>query len=104
MVGAETRRVVAAVQDVERPLGRVCGTGSGSSRGRRGDALNALAGILPRDNIGKAFAVGDSIDVRRSDVPDQEQGEREVNVHLRVWLVMHPGSIEKPTRDVPLSH
>jgi hypothetical protein len=42
----------------------------------------------------------DAINVRRLDAPNEQQATREILLHLRVWLVMHPGSIEKPTGDL----
>ncbi len=42
------------------------------------------------------FAVertGDAdLDVRRPDAPSPEQERREVELHLKVWRVMHPGT------------
>ncbi len=42
------------------------------------------------------FAVestGDAdLDVRRSDAPSAEQERREVELHLKIWRVMHPGT------------
>jgi hypothetical protein len=40
---------------------------------------------------------GDVIDVKRPDAADEEQEKREVLLHLRVWTVMHPDSVEPPS-------
>jgi hypothetical protein len=37
---------------------------------------------------------GEVIEVERPDAPDDEQAAREIHLHLSVWLVMHPDSIE----------
>jgi len=37
------------------------------------------------------------IEVERPDAPDNEQAAREIHLHLSVWLVMHPDSIESPS-------
>ena len=34
----------------------------------------------------------DDLDVRRPDAPSPEQEAREIEVHLQVWHVMHPGT------------
>ena len=34
------------------------------------------------------------IEVERPDAPDDEQAAREIHLHLSVWLVMNPDSIE----------
>jgi hypothetical protein len=46
----------------------------------------AGAGFFVRAGGSKA----DTIEVRRSDAPNPEQGEREVEVHMTVWRAMHP--------------
>ena len=46
----------------------------------------AGAGFSVRAGGSKA----DTIEVRRSDAPNPEQGEREVEVHMTVWRAMHP--------------
>jgi len=43
--------------------------------------------------------VGDTIDVRRFDTSDEETVSHEILMHLRVWVVMHPDSIEHPGGD-----
>ena len=40
---------------------------------------------------------GDGIEVERPDAPDDEQAAREIHLHLSVWLVMNPDSIESPS-------
>lgn len=40
---------------------------------------------------------GNVIEVERPDAPNDEQATREVLLHLRVWTVMHPGSVETPS-------
>ena len=46
----------------------------------------AGAGFFVRAGGSKA----DTIEVRRSDAPSPEQGQREVEVHMTVWRAMHP--------------
>ena len=41
--------------------------------------------------------VNDDLDVYRATASSDELSTREVLLHLRVWLAMHPDSIEKPT-------
>jgi hypothetical protein len=37
------------------------------------------------------------IEVERPDAPDDEQAAREIHLHLSVWLVMNPDSINSPS-------
>ena len=39
----------------------------------------------------------DVIEVQRPDAPDEEQGTREVILHLSVWSLMYPDSVASPS-------
>lgn len=40
---------------------------------------------------------GDVIEVERPDAPDDQHAEREVLLHLRIWTLMHPDSVDTPS-------
>ncbi|HEY7197844.1 MAG TPA: hypothetical protein VH306_11720 [Gaiellaceae bacterium] len=39
-----------------------------------------------------AVPKGELLEVTQPDAPSDEQARREIEVHLRIWLVMHPAS------------
>jgi hypothetical protein len=105
---AELDGIVAGDRHAEARSLRLCTTAALHIRPRDPSLLPELARHFERSGF-RVERVGDAVDVRRLDAPDDEQATRgtnrafldlrEILLHLRVWLVMHPGSIEKPTSD-----
>jgi len=106
---AELDGIVAGDRHAEARSLRLCTTAALHIRPRDPSLLPELHRHFERSGF-RVDRVGDAVDVRRLDAPDDEQATRgtnrafldlrEILLHLRVWLVMHPGSIEQPTGDL----
>lgn len=54
--------------------------------------LDDLRAHFQRSGFAVERAGDDALDVRRPDAPSADQERREVELHLKLWRAMHPGT------------